>query len=890
MTRRRGRRTGALVMIAAVVSLVLAPGGTARAADPAPQLSRVSSTNSAVTVAGKGPFSGLRVTVGQTTNLVNQAVSVTWSGGAPTVPDSARFGVNYLQVMQCWGDSPSGPDRDQCEYGARAAFDDRGGDYSATRQLNAGSIVDPLEDAAISGSSSTKFAPFRSVTGAQAKPGNTNEFFDSSTTNELPYARTGADGTGDILFETLTGREAPGLGCGAVSGGSAPRKCWLVVVPRGVSEVDGTVRTGSGAGAANVLTTSPLSLTNWRQRIAVPLSFAPISNQCPLGAQERRTVGAESMTEAITRWQPALCTGGRAVYGFSQVPTSVGLRQLSSTDPGLVFTTEPAPSGTSPAKIVYAPVSVSALGISVVMDRQSAPTSSSAQRRDDGKPVTDVNLTQRVVAKLLTQSYQTAVPGGQRYLLANPRDLTRDPDFLRDNPSFANLQYDRVPDIMVPLGSSAANQQLWAWVGSDAAARDFLAGYPDPWGMRINPFYQGLQANTDSFPRTDPYCQGFPAPVAGFVQQTPLCTLDAFPYTADLHEATRAASRGDRLARTTWNLAVKGSDIPPGYVKAPVQLPGRRALLALSDTATAARFGLPMARLRNASGVFVGATAPSLSAAVVAMTTDAASGVRTLSPTAKGAGIYPLTSITYAATVPSALTQPQARDLAGLLRYAAADGQRSGTEPGRLPFGYVPLTAPLRAQTVAAAALVTARVGGVPVVATPPVPNPTSTGAGTGQGSTGAGQPPAAPAQQVPPAGQVPPGQAPGAQLSPGQLSPGQLSPGQLSPGQAPAGQVPAGQAQPAIPALPSITIPPALVPPAVAPVPGVTALTPATGSTPTPVPTVQLVSAARPRTPALAVGPVRYVIAAALFLGALALILAPLLPWLARRSTRSTG
>ena len=850
MIGRPRRRAGALALVVAAVGVLLVPGPVASAADPGPQLSRVGATSSARTVTGKGPFSGLQVSVGQTANLVDQAVSVTWKGAAPTVPDTARFGVNYLQIMQCWGDAAGGPDRDQCQYGARAAYDDRGGDYTATRQLNAGSIIDPLESTAVSRSTTTSFVPFRSVTGEAATAGNTNQFYDAGTTNEIPYARTGADGTGDLLFETLTGREAPGLGCGAAVSGAAPRRCWLVVVPRNAAEVDGSARVGLGSGAANVLTTSPLSLSNWQHRIVVPLTFAPISNQCPLGAQERRTVGAEAMTEAITRWQPALCAGGKTVYGYSQVPTSVGLRQLSSPDPGMVFVSDPAPATTSPAKIVYAPVAVSAFGVSVVMDRPSAPTASAEQRRDDGKPITDVNLSQRVVAKLLTQSYQTGVPGGQRYLTANPRDLTRDHDFLRDNPAFANLQFDRVPDIMLPLGSSSANKQLWSWIASDAGARSFLAGYPDPWGMRVNPFYQGLQAPIDSFPRTDPYCQGFPAPVEGFFQQTPLCTLDAFPYTADLHEATRAASRGDRLARTTWNLAIKGSDTPPGYSRAPVQLPGRRALLAFSDTATAARFGLPMAKLRNASGVFVAATASTVASGVAAMSADSASGVRTLAATTKGATIYPLTNVTYAATVPSALTQPQANDLAGLLRYAAGAGQLPGTEPGQLPFGYVPLTAVQRAETTTAAGLVASRVGGVATAKptastptasapTPTTPSPSTTGGGTGLGGgTGSGLPVG---------------------------------------GGLPAGPLPAPAPDPFV-AAPPVSVPAPVAAPSAA------------VATPTPRSTVQVVSAARPPTPALAVGPVRYVLVAALILGALALLLAPSLPWLARRFTRTPG
>ena len=81
---------------------------------PSGAVASVSTSDSAVTLSGKGEFSGLQVTVSQTENLVNQAVRVSWTGGTTTYPTSGTFGYNYLQIMQCWGDSPDGPDREQC--------------------------------------------------------------------------------------------------------------------------------------------------------------------------------------------------------------------------------------------------------------------------------------------------------------------------------------------------------------------------------------------------------------------------------------------------------------------------------------------------------------------------------------------------------------------------------------------------------------------------------------------------------------------------------------------------------------------------------------------------------------------------------------------------------
>ena len=92
------------------------------------------SSGSAVTVSGTGKFAGLQVTVGQTKNLIDQVINITWKGAAPTFQGGQVFGVQYLQLMECWGDTPAGADRTQCEFGAYAG-DARGGAYVASRQV-----------------------------------------------------------------------------------------------------------------------------------------------------------------------------------------------------------------------------------------------------------------------------------------------------------------------------------------------------------------------------------------------------------------------------------------------------------------------------------------------------------------------------------------------------------------------------------------------------------------------------------------------------------------------------------------------------------------------------------------------------------------------------------
>jgi hypothetical protein len=137
-------------------------------------------------------------------------------------------------------------------------------------------------------------------------------------------------------------------------------------------------------------------------------------------------------------------------------------------------------------------------------------------------------------------------------------------------------------------------------------------------------------------------------------------------------------------------------------------------LLALSDSATGARFGLRPASLLNAAGAFVAPTDAGLAAGAAAMVDSAIPGVRRVDFAKQPAEAYPLTQVTYAVTAPSALSQAEGRDYASFLRFAVGPGQSPGSKPGNLPAGYLPLPQPLADQAVAAA-LVVETSAGVPV-------------------------------------------------------------------------------------------------------------------------------------------------------------------------------
>ncbi|MGZ4805288.1 MAG: hypothetical protein ACXV5U_02785, partial [Ilumatobacteraceae bacterium] len=249
-------------------------------------------TDSQVTVQGRGEFANLAITVNQTDNLTDQAVSITWTGGQPTVSGPGRFGRQYLQIMQCWGDDDGtvaanpGPPPEQCEQGAVAGT--YGGvpagvypaGFALSRVISRSDWANFDANVGVLDTRDTNvWLPFRSVDGTvvniQTDPTFNpavigghfwlNPFYNIITTNEIAGAVTGPDGTGAELFSVVTGVQSSGLGCGqkvqpVAGGGKKVPQCWIVVVPRGTpaEENVGTPWEGAIADQAGVVT-SPVS-------------------------------------------------------------------------------------------------------------------------------------------------------------------------------------------------------------------------------------------------------------------------------------------------------------------------------------------------------------------------------------------------------------------------------------------------------------------------------------------------------------------------------------------------------------------------------------------------------------------------------------------------------
>ncbi|MFE3034663.1 hypothetical protein ACFXKY_23840 [Streptomyces canus] len=710
---------------------------------------------SSVTVSGRGEFKDMKFTVSQTEHLTSQAISVKWSGGTASTFAGTLFNTDFVQIMQCWGDDDRtvpdnpGPPRTQCQYGASPTTDRGswpGNGYDDTRTVFYS--ADPTnygQDGQYGADTPSQVGevPFKAVDGKLITDNTQNNaLFNRNTTNEVDFARTGADGTGQEYFEVQTANEAPHLGCGVpvtAHGVTRPRSCWLVIVPQGHLDLDGKPY----ADHSQVNAGSPVSSSNWKNRIAVKLDFNSVGANCALGSDERATTGSELVADAMTSWQSALCPTG-TVYGYTQLgEPDTRSRLIADGSSGLAFTTRAlgADQGTTAPSdpTVYAPTALSGTVIGFTVERRPKATASDAVRELAGTKVESIDLTPRLVAKLLTESYRSspwgAITGSgvaKHYGWAkdNPAGLASDPEFIALNPQFAELSVAETPatdtDLLTSLGHSDSARAVWQWVISDKEARAFLAGVSDDHGMRVNPYYStnpdlnptGFAfdpADTDTYPKSDPWCT-IP-PNSGATQKQ--CMIDFHPYVADMHSGALHTRRADNLWKASWDPLAT----PPAYKSPGPQTVGSRFVITVTDAASAARYGLQTARLRNASGRFTAPTAAALTAAAGSASGAKAPEISPAHATAKGA--YPLAQLVYAAVRPGKIDAAARKDCAALLTYATGNGQLPGADPGRLPAGYAPLPPALRTKA-AEAAVAIARYKG-----------PSSSGGSSGTGGTG---------------------------------------------------------------------------------------------------------------------------------------------------------
>lgn len=734
-TRRRtwfaSGLTGVLTA-GAVFAVVAGYGGVgspARAAEQAPSSALTVTARDQDPALASAPFPQLSVTVSQTEALQQQAVTVSWTGmSQSSIPTSADGGQNFVQVFQCWGDDPKNPgrpDRTTCQYGGTAAP----GAARNHARASAEAVASEDEQYTVPARSwldpTYTSIPFRAVDGTvvtdittDAKGNKSvdpsismdnNQFFTAYTTNEVPWGGSGVDGKGSLSFEIQTVAQSNALGCGttvvAKDGTVSGSACWLVVVPRGVADNGQPDTRDSG-----------LFWDSWQHALSVRLHFQPIGQRCPIGQTERQVAGSELLSVAMSSWQPVVCnTKGGSVFSLLTTPESDALSHAAGTAPAPAAVTSfplSATAGSDSDSLTYAPVALTGISIAFSIDGNPDPDNpqlTDAQRATAQRRFTSMNLTPRLLAKLLTNSYISSLPPGSSdepdYLTAssakrNPMTLLRDPDFLKVNPDWVGqslADVASIADIQVPQGRSDAANALWTYITADSDARDFLAGHPDPWGMRVNPWsstdatvnpsHTGVTYPREDFPKADPI------DIAATAEQGEINLVAWRPFTNSLDQSGYLTLRGDGQLLGSWDVTAH----PPKFGKTARQLPGFQKVLGLTTTASAARYRVMQASLLNAAGKFVAPTAATMASAASAMTKVGANEqvlgyVSDSSEARSAADAYPLTLPVYAAVNP-AMTDAAARaSYANLIRYAVTSGQVPGADPGLLPDGYAPLS------------------------------------------------------------------------------------------------------------------------------------------------------------------------------------------------------
>ncbi len=710
-------------------------------------------------------FDDVKVTVSKTENLTDEVVGVTVTG----MPGPTRqlnlgtgpvtVGANFVQAMQCWGDPASAEFYENCQFGAAG--------YAASpQQASTFTQLGPAGSPVTRGGTEVD-VPFRSADGTaysslpiglgQAPAGVTrvDQLFAPTTSNEQ-LGLVGNDGTTSFGFETQSAATAPHLGCGGAP--DPTRACYLVIVPRGEHasvERPNCQLPGLGIPEEQVAQLgSPVNpaCDYWANRIVVPLDFQPVRSACAAGSQEVRLVGTELAASAMSSWQRQLCSTAGTAFTLNTVADATARDQLVAGQSTFVMTNRPVTAEgldeegaqqLRDAALVYAPTTVSAVSIAFIASKER-------------QVVTDIRLSPRLIAKMLTQSYG-ALGGGAFYRNidpvpgwnTNPLYLSRDPEFTALNPNVpANMDQGQLI-VTGPSGSDAISQ-VWAYLQADDAARAFLAGEPDNVlpgdegnsGMRINPYFlpQGsanaqvptMRENTSPdrlSTSLDPVPGAFTK--VGLVKPdgTPMClcdtpldtigksddtkmprviqlqlnqtlrydSLQAWPYAENYHQAASLVFRADTGSKTEWDGSYfNGPNVTPGRYRANgLSFPWDTYLNGLIDSPTALHYQLNQAQLQlpNKRGVFASPDASGMTQAVAAAVATGTPGVSVVDPAKVGAGAYPLTLITYSAVNLKASTPELRASYANFLEYVATSGQVSGTGVGELPPGYLPLDA-----------------------------------------------------------------------------------------------------------------------------------------------------------------------------------------------------
>ena len=828
MTIRRRRRWISLAVILPIASGTLSASALSTSGGPAFTKTETITRDHLVDGADQiVDTRTVKVTVSSTENLRDrQAVKVTWTGAHPTgglVADrnsapAAREEYPVV-VMECRGvDSPTAPAAKQLSPETcwtqspdeRFIYSQSGFVYPVYRMDRYASTEDraiavnqpnPLP-AACPAVAAPHWVPFVAADGKTYAGGRLGcgglapeaaNGADSLQPGNTTYGVADAQGNGETDFVIQTADSNASLGC------SATVACSLVIIPvMGIScDAAGTANDAPDRGlpvanrpSASLIPTifSTCSQTgefapgeynraaadpdlavsgqlwwaasNWRNRISVPLSFSPSASVCNVVNGNGATTyvyGSEAMSQATQQWAPHFCLNPK-LFTLRHVQTSEvqakNLLAVGNVDAALQGMPPDTPF---PQRVVQAPAAVTGFAIAYSVDGAN------------GEPYPTLKLDARLLAKLLTESYQTCALNclNSPQLKNNPIDISRDPEFQALNPGIPPTRYLEAASTLAVMSSdSDVMTALTSYINADPEARDWLDGKPDPWGMEVNPAYWKIELPVANWPLLDTHLRQFSAganPCLG-VDPVPWLPLVAAPLS---NPATIALDLQFDISNSQVNC------VNPGLQTQKLTAVGRedagdRFLLGLVALGDAKRYELSSAQLETQSTAtgssefvddsgrsFVGPTDDALRAAAHLMQPDDAKqtwtlNYNTLRTADAGAAAYPGTMLMSIDVPTEGLDKPDAQRYGDLLRFVAGPGQSPGLEVGQLPPGYLPLTAAnglqaMSAYTARAATSVDAQIGELPLPSgkvlpgktpTTPPPPPTTPGGEPSSGRT----------------------------------------------------------------------------------------------------------------------------------------------------------
>ncbi|MFF4341953.1 hypothetical protein ACFY00_18715 [Kitasatospora sp. NPDC001540] len=649
------------------------------------------------------------VTVSQVNDLRNQVVHVSWTGFTPTVDVMGKpvdvvevhdGAANYaVRIYQCRGENPDVTD---C-YGSSLY----GGEVSK-------GFLQPTPAA-----------------------GTSPEF-----PSNMVIAATRPDGTGEADIELWTAQQSQGLNC------DPTHKCSLVVEPNyggdslGANSYPDVVINcddhsldlddffHTATDGSFLLSPSETNWTSgescaWKRHVTIPLNFAQTPNSCAAGSTDFSAIGLEMADRAVQQWRTGSCLESeplRVQYSVGNGEPQARSAFLRRSGADVALTSVPD-RNTPTRPYVYAPLANGAVSVVFVVD-------DGATRRQ----VHRLRLNQRLLAKMLTQTY--------RYYNADDTDTVRgNPLCLFDDPEFRRLNADVATGVTWPGCGNTANTapvvvggttdlvyRLTEWIAADPDAAQFLQGAPDPWGTHVN---------TKFLPSA---YGGYPTDVFRTLDYSGLNNHKQYewnPVLGGLGQVLRMTLQNQLSCQFPYTNSAGQHD------KCLAMVPGKRSLFAVMDSGDAQAMSLPEAELPNPAGAFTTPTITSMQAAAKDMPFDEATGTQQLpydddnSAYAKDPKAYPLTMVQYAMLPTEGLGQAKAAAVSRFVRTVTdpGKGQVYGRAPGQLAVGYAALTKAQSAQAKAAADHVAAQDGGTPS-------KPADTGGdgdGSASGANGAG-------------------------------------------------------------------------------------------------------------------------------------------------------